>query len=176
MAHHRFLLRLHLQQIDAIDAALDQIDREVEGRIAPFRIAVELLITIPGISELSARIITAEIGTDMSRFPTAAHLISWVGLCPKNDESAGKRLSTRMRKGAPWLKTTLIQCSCAAVRKKASYFQAQFHGMAPLTMTSDQIISTAVPKRRKPSASSPDFRTSAMKFRSRPWPRDPRLV
>jgi transposase len=65
--------------------------------------------------------------TDMSRFPTAAHLISWVGLCPKNDESAGKRRSTRMRKGAPWLKTTLIQCSCAAVRKKASYCQAQFH-------------------------------------------------
>lgn len=127
MAHHRFLLRLHLQQIDAIDAALGQIDREVEGRIAPFRIAVELLTTIPGISELSARIIAAEIGTDMGRFPTAAHLISWAGLCPKNDESAGKRRSTRMRKGAPWLKTTLIQCSCAAVRKKASYFQTQFH-------------------------------------------------
>ena len=63
----------------------------------------------------------------MSRFPTAGHLISWAGLCPKNDESAGKRRSTRMRKGAPWLKTTLVQCASAAARKKASYLQAQFH-------------------------------------------------
>ena len=63
----------------------------------------------------------------MSRFPTAGHLISWAGLCPKNDESAGKRRSTRMRKGAPWLKTTLVQCAWAASRKKASYLQAQYH-------------------------------------------------
>ena len=63
----------------------------------------------------------------MSRFPTAGHLISWAGLCPKNDESAGKRRSNRMRKGAPWLKTTLIQCAWAAARKKDSYLQAQFH-------------------------------------------------
>ena len=63
----------------------------------------------------------------MSRFPTAGHLISWAGLCPRSDESAGKRRSTRMRKGAPWLKTTLVQCAWAAARKKASYLQAQFH-------------------------------------------------
>jgi transposase len=125
--HHRFLLRLHLQQIDAIDAAIGEIDQEVDAHIEPFRIAIQLLITIPGISELSAEIILAEIGRDMSRFPTAAHLISWAGLCPKNDESAGKRRSTRMRKGAPWLKTTLVQCAWAASRKKASYFLAQFH-------------------------------------------------
>jgi transposase len=86
-----------------------------------------LLTTIPGVSELSACVILAEIGRDMRRFPTAPHLISWAGLCPKNDESAGKRRSTRMRKGAPWLKTTLVQCAWAASRKKASYFQAQFH-------------------------------------------------
>ena len=71
--------------------------------------------------------ILAEIGHDMSRFPTQRHLISWAGLCPKNDESAGKRRSNRMRKGAPWLKTTLIQCAWAAARKKGSYLQAQFH-------------------------------------------------
>ena len=63
----------------------------------------------------------------MSRFPTQRHLLSWAGLCPKNDESAGKRRSNRMRKGAPWLKTTLIQCAWAAARKKGSYLQAQFH-------------------------------------------------
>jgi transposase len=69
----------------------------------------------------------SEIGTDMSRFPTAGHLLSWAGLVPRNDESAGKRRSTRLRKGAPWLKTTLVQCAWAASRKKESYFQAQFH-------------------------------------------------
>ena len=107
--HHRFLLRLHLQQIDALDAAIAGIDQEVDDNVEPFRIAIRLLTTIPGISDLSASIIIAEIGTDMSRFPTEGHLISWAGLCPGNDESAGKRRSTRMRKGAPWLKTALIQ-------------------------------------------------------------------
>ena len=70
--------------------------------------------------------IVSEIGTDMSRFPTAGHLISWAGLCPRNDESAGKRRSNRLRKGAPWLKTTLVQCAWAGARKKASYLNAQF--------------------------------------------------
>ena len=87
---------------------------------------MRLLRTIPGVSDLSAQVIVSEIGTDMSRFPTAAHLISWAGLCPRNDESAGKRRSTRLRKGAPWLKTTLVQCAWAASHKKASYPQAQF--------------------------------------------------
>ncbi|MBV8121041.1 MAG: IS110 family transposase [Alphaproteobacteria bacterium] len=125
--HHRFLLRLHLKQIDAIDAAIGDIDQEVDAQIEPFRTAIQLLTTIPGVDALSACVILAEIGRDMSRFPTAGHLISWAGLCPKNDESAGKRRSNRMRKGAPWLKTTLVQCARAAARKKASYLQAQFH-------------------------------------------------
>jgi transposase len=86
-----------------------------------------VLISMPGIAELSARTVLAEIGTDMSRFPSSAHLISWAGLCPRNDESAGKRRSTRMRKGAPWLKTTLIQCAWAAIKKKGSYLNALFH-------------------------------------------------
>ena len=125
--HHRFLLRLHLQQIDTLDAAIAEIDREVDLVVEPFRTEIQLLSSIPGISELSARVILAEIGRDMSRFATAGHLISWAGLCPRNDESAGKRRSSRMRKGAPWLKTTLIQCAWAAARKKGCYLQAQFH-------------------------------------------------
>jgi transposase len=124
--HHRFLLRLHLHHVDAIDGAIAEIDSEVEAQIEPFRAAAELLTTIPGVSDLSARVILAEIGQDMSRFPSQGHLISWAGLCPKNDESAGKRRSTRMRKGAPWLKTMLIQCAWAAARKKDSYLKAQF--------------------------------------------------
>jgi len=125
-AHHRFMLRLHLDHMTALDEAIARIDKEVEAHLEPFRAAVELLSTIPGISQLSAEVILAEIGLDMSRFPTQGHLISWAGLCPKNDESAGKRRSTRMRKGAPWLKSTLIQCAWAAARKKGSYLQAQF--------------------------------------------------
>jgi transposase len=124
--HHRFLLKLHLDQIDAFDAAIASIDEEVDTNVEPFRAAIELLSTIPGISALSAQVLVSEIGIDMSRFPTAGHLISWAGLCPKNDESAGKRRSNRMKKGAPWLKTTLIQCAWAASRKKNSYLQTQY--------------------------------------------------
>jgi len=124
--HHRFLLALHLKQIDALDEAIAGIDQEVDAHVEPFRAAIAQLKTIPGISDLSACVILAEIGHDMSRFPTQGHLISWAGLCPKNDESAGKRRSSRMRKGAPWLKTTLIQCAWATARKKGSYLQAQF--------------------------------------------------
>jgi transposase len=124
--HHRFLLKLHLDQIDAFDAAIARIDEEVSANVEPFRTAIEMLSTIPGISTLSAEVIVAEIGIDMSRFQTAGHLISWAGLCPRNDESAGKRRSNRMKKGAPWLKTTLIQCAWAASRKNNSYLQAQY--------------------------------------------------
>jgi transposase len=119
---HRFLLRLHLRQFDALGAAIAaiaEIDAEVDRDLDPFRQAVRLLRTIPGVSDLTAQVIVSEIGIDMSRFPTAGHLISWAGLCPRNDESAGKRRSTRLRKGAPWLKTTLVQCAWAGARKKA---------------------------------------------------------
>jgi transposase len=124
--HHRFLLRLHLEHIDALDTAITSIDREVGVHVEPFHREVLLLTTIPGVSDLSAYVIRAEIGGDMSRFPTVGNLISWAGFCPRNDESAGKRRSSRMRKGAPWLKTTLIQCAWAAARKNGSYLQAQF--------------------------------------------------
>ena len=125
-SHHRFLLQLHLGQIDSLDAAIGTIDREVEDSLAPFRAAVDLVRTIPGVSTLGAEVIVSEIGIDMSRFPTVGHLLSWAGLCPRNDESAGKRRSSRLRKGAQWLKTTLVQCSWAAKNKKGSYLQAQF--------------------------------------------------
>jgi transposase len=124
--HHRFLLKLHLDQIDAIDAAVARIDEEVNVNVEPFRVAIEMLSAIPGVGDLSATVIVSEIGIDMSRFETAAHLISWAGLCPKNDQSAGKRRSNRMKKGAPWLKSTLIQCAWCASRTKGSYLQAQY--------------------------------------------------
>lgn len=82
---------------------------------------------IPGISQTAAQVIASEMGLDTSRFPSADSLVSWAGMCPRCDESAGKRRSTRIRKGAPWLKTTLIQVAWAAVRTKDSYLRALFH-------------------------------------------------
>jgi transposase len=125
-AHHRFLLRQHLQLIADLHRAIAQFDAEIERVIQPFRDVVERLTGIPGISATAAHVLVAEIGADMSRFPTAAHLLSWAGLCPKLDESAGKRRSVRLRKGAPWLKPVLVQCAWAAARKKNTYLHAQF--------------------------------------------------
>lgn len=125
-ANHRFLLKLHLDQIKSFEQAIAAIDQEVGGQLEPFRYAVELLTTIPGIGDLLAQVIVSEIGTDMSRFPTAGHLISWAGLCPRNDESAGKRRSTRLRAGAPWLKTQLVQGAWSATRAKDTYLRSQF--------------------------------------------------
>ena len=86
-AHHRFMLRLHLDHLDAVDAAIFRIDKEVEGNLEPFRVACEMLTTMPGVSSLAAEVMVSEIGIDMSRFKTEGHLISWAGLCPRNDEA-----------------------------------------------------------------------------------------
>jgi transposase len=136
--HHRFMLQLHLGQYDAtglaiekidqeVDAVIGQMDGEVQNAQATFRSLILLLCTIPGIGNLAAIAILAEIGRDMSRFPTAGHLVAWAGLCPGQNESAGKHRSTRLRKGAPWLKTTLVQCAVSAVKKKNCYYKAQFN-------------------------------------------------
>src|SRR5271155_4087961 len=114
--HHRFMLRLYLGQYDALAAVIVEIDSQVDASIArmgaevaagqaSFRALIILLCTMPGIGPLAATVILAEIGRDMSRFPTAGHLVAWAGLCPGQNERAGKRKSSRLRKGAPWLKT-----------------------------------------------------------------------
>ena len=124
--HHRFLLKLHLAQIDSLQTAVRDLEARMGDALAPFRDQVETLKTMPGVSDVVANVISAEVGFDMSRFKTAAHLVSWAGLCPRMDESAGKRRTTRVRKGAPWLKTTLVTAAWAAVRKKSTYLRAQF--------------------------------------------------
>ena len=91
--HHRFMLRIHLNHLDALNTTIADIDKEVDGNVEPFRVAIEMLTTIPGVSSLAAEVMVSEIGIDMSRFKTESHLISWAGLCPKNDQSAGKRRS-----------------------------------------------------------------------------------
>jgi transposase len=125
--HHRFLLKLHLAQIDALNEAVREVEGRVGDALEPFRDLEGLLKTMPGVSSTTAQVLLSEIGTDMSRFPTAGHLVSWAGLCPGNDESAGKRRSTRLRKGGQWLKATLVQSAWAATRKKKSYLQSLYH-------------------------------------------------
>jgi len=126
-AHHRFMLKLHLGQIDGLDQAIGAIEKEVGLCLEPFRQAAKLISTVPGINDISANAIICEIGLDMSRFETAGHLRSWACMCPRNDQSAGKRRSNRTRRGGNWLKTTLVQCAWSAVKVKGSYPQALFH-------------------------------------------------
>ena len=115
-----------LAHIDFLDEQIDRLSEAIEQAIAPFAKAVELLCTIPGVKQRSAETIIAEIGTDMSVFPTAGHLVSWAGLCPGHNESAGKRRSGRTRKGSKWLRTGLLESALAAVRTKDSYLAAQY--------------------------------------------------
>lgn len=124
--HHRSMIRLHLQLIEALEQALAEVDATVGKALAPIRSSAALLTTMPGVSDIVANVIVAEIGVDMQRFPSPQHLISWAGLCPRNDESAGKRRSTKLRKSGTWLKTTLVTAAWAAVRSQGSYLRAQF--------------------------------------------------
>jgi transposase len=124
--HHRFLISLHLGLIEELERCIVAFDVRIGEILTPFRDAMEQLITAPGVRRVAAEVILAEIGPDMSPFPSAGHLLSWAGLAPRLDESAGKRRSTRVRHGAPWLKPVLVQCAWGAARAKGTYLQAQF--------------------------------------------------
>lgn len=123
--HQRFLLREQLGHIDELAARMVRLSAELEARLRPFATALAALDTIPGVSQQTAQAIVCEVGADRHRFPSAAHLASWAGLCPGNHERAGKRLGGRTRKGNPWLRTSLIEAAWAAARTKGTYLQAQ---------------------------------------------------
>jgi len=123
--HHRFLVAQQLAHIDYLDEAIERLDREIAEKLRPFEDAVVRLDAIPGIGRRIAEVLIVEIGVDMSRFPTAGHLASWAGMCPGNNESAGKHRSGRTRKGNPYVRTALTQAAQAASRKKDSYLAAQ---------------------------------------------------
>lgn len=129
-AHHRVILTQFLAVIDALDKSIGALDTEIEQALAPFTQAVQRLDTITGIGLATAQMILSEIGTDLSSFPSAAHLCAWAGLAPGNNESAGKRFSGRTRKGNQILRTGLVQAAQAAARSKTSYFSALFHRIA----------------------------------------------
>lgn len=125
--HHRRLLKLHMSIIEKLEKEVEQLDRYLGEALRPFRDTVERVKTIPGVAALTAQTILAEVGFDMSRFPSARHLVSWACLCPRLEMSAGKHSSTRTRTGGNWLKTVLVQAAWAAVRKRdGGYLRAQF--------------------------------------------------
>jgi transposase len=125
--HHQRLLKLHLNIIEMLEKEVARLERDLGAALRPFRDIVDRVKTIPGVADLTAQTILAEVGFDMSRFPSARHLVSWACLCPRLEMSAGKHFSTRTRKGGNWLKTVLVQAAWAAVRKRdESYLRAQF--------------------------------------------------
>jgi transposase len=130
--HHRFLLALLLDQLDYLSAAIDKLSARINEITSPsFRAAVELLTTADGIQQRTAETILAEIGTDMTPFPTHKHLCSWAGVCPGNNESAGKRKSGKTPKGNRWVRGALGEAAWAASHKKHTYLAAQFRRLAP---------------------------------------------
>jgi transposase len=129
-AHQRFLVAQQLAHLDFLDALVDRVSAEITERLRPVEETLLRLETIPGVGRWSAEVLVAELGTDMGRFPTAGHLASWAGLCPGNNESAGKRQSGRTRKGSPWLRTVLVEAAQAASTMKHSYLAAQYHRLA----------------------------------------------
>jgi hypothetical protein len=112
--------------IEQLEATIAAVSAEIEMRLCPFAVEQERLQTIPGIGMRTAQVVLAEIGPDVSRFPSAGHLASWAGMCPGNDESAGKRRSGRTRKGNRWLRAALIEAAHAAARSKGTYLAAQY--------------------------------------------------
>jgi transposase len=126
-AHHRFRLEHILAHLDFLDAAIEKLSGEVAGRLAPCARRIQLLDAVPGVDRKAAEGILAEIGTDMDRFPTHGHLASWSGLCPGNNESAGKRKRGKARKGDVWLKRYAIEIALAASRAKGTYLHGLYH-------------------------------------------------
>jgi transposase len=129
-AHQRFLLGEQLRHIDALEDSIARVSAEIVERLRPFEEALERLDTIPGVGRRIAEILVAEIGVDMDRFPTAEHLASWAGMCPGNNESAGKRKSGRTRRGSPWLRSALVEAAHGAQHTKRSYLGAQYRRLA----------------------------------------------
>ncbi len=125
-AHQRFMIAQQLAHIDTLDEIIERVSAEITARLRPFEAEIALLDSITGVGPRTAEALIAEVGVDMSRFPSADHLASWAGLAPGNNESAGKRKSGTTRKGSPWLRAVLVEAAHAAGRTKETYLGAQY--------------------------------------------------
>jgi transposase len=128
--HQRLVLRAQLRHITYLDQEIARLSDEIAERQRPFQGALGQLQTIPGVGRRTAEVVLAEIGTDMSRFPSAAHLASWAGVCPGQNESAGKQRGGRTRRGDPWLREALVEAAHAAARTRRTYLAAQYRRIA----------------------------------------------
>jgi transposase len=129
-AHHRFMLAQHLSHIDFLDEAMAQLDQQIQEQMRPFAAVLATWDSLPGINQRIAEIIVAEIGADLVPFEDAEHLASWAGMCPGNNESAGKRKSGKTRKGSPWLRRALVEAAHGAAHTKGKYFQGLYRRLA----------------------------------------------
>lgn len=128
--HQRLLLQSLLRHVDFLDGEIARMDEEVSARMRPLEEALQRLDTIPGVGRRAAEHMLAEIGQDVSRFPTAGHLASWAHLCLGNNESGGKRKSGTARSGNPWLRSALVEAAWGAARSRDTYLSAQYHRLA----------------------------------------------
>jgi transposase len=142
-SHHGFMVAEILTHLDFLDEAIERVSQEVSNRIIPFSRKVELMDLIPGINQRVAEGVLSEMGADMSFFPSHRHAASWAGLCPGNNESAGKRKSGRVRKGNQWLRRYLIEASWAAVQKRGTYLSALYHRLVPRRGKKKAIVAVA---------------------------------
>jgi len=125
-AHHRFMLRLQLERVERIEADIRVLDEQIDAALAPHRDVVARLTRVPGVDRVVTATVIAELGVDMTVFPSVRHAAAWAGVCPGNNESAGKRHGQLRRKGNVHLCTALVQAATCASRKKGSYFKARF--------------------------------------------------
>ena len=127
--HHLWLLKVQLGQLEHLEAAIEKLEAEIDKRVEPYRDQVTRLAGIPGVGKNSAAAFLAEMGADMTVFPTAGHFAAWAGVCPGNNESAGKRFGTPARKGNPYLRSALIEAATSAVRTKGTYYRDKYYRM-----------------------------------------------
>jgi transposase len=141
--HHAAMLRLHLDHIDHLDALINRLDAQIESKLGPFAEDLRRVRTITGVGPTTAQVLIAEIGVDMTAFPTAGHLASWCGVCPGNNESAGKQRSGRTNPASPWLTDALVQAAWAASRSRDTWLAARFWRLARRIGKKKAIIATA---------------------------------
>lgn len=142
-SHHGFMVAEILTHLDFLDEAIERVSQGVSNRIFAFSRKVELMDLVPGINQRVAEGVLSEMGIDMNCFPSHRHAASWTGLCPGNNEGAGKRKSGKTRKGNPWLRRYLIEASWAAVQKRGTYLSALYYRLVPRRGKKKAIVAVA---------------------------------